>query len=60
MSGPSLTVLYQPAQRLTRHCEERSDEAIQNMLANLGLLRFARNDGASPQVIGEGEKKPWP
>jgi hypothetical protein len=56
MSGPSLIALYQPAQRLTRHCEERS-EAIQTMLANPGLLRFARNDGSSQQVIGEGEKK---
>src|SRR4051812_45108643 len=28
----------------TRHCEERSDEAIQFLLAATGLLRFARND----------------
>jgi hypothetical protein len=27
-----------------RHCEERSDEAIQFLLAASGLLRFARND----------------
>jgi len=27
-----------------RHCEERSDEAIQNGAAALDLLRFARND----------------
>src|SRR5579872_423708 len=32
-----------------RHCEERSDEAIQNIFqgSNSGLLRFARNDGDS-------------
>jgi hypothetical protein len=29
-----------------RHCEERSDEAIQSFLRLHGLLRFARNDGA--------------
>jgi hypothetical protein len=28
-----------------RHCEERSDEAIQLSLLRDGLLRFARNDG---------------
>jgi hypothetical protein len=27
------------------HCEERSDEAIQNRAKMPGLLRFARNDG---------------
>jgi hypothetical protein len=27
-----------------RHCEERSDEAIQNFRRGTGLLRFARND----------------
>jgi len=27
---------------MARHCEERSDEAIQK---SAGLLRFARNDG---------------
>ena len=27
-----------------RHCEERSDEAIQSFLVVSGLLRFARND----------------
>src|SRR6185436_5396383 len=34
-----------------RHCEERSDEAIQGAAHHTGLLRFARNDGgetASP------------
>jgi len=31
-----------------RHCEERSDEAIQASDGRLrGLLRFARNDGGS-------------
>ncbi len=38
-----------PSTALCRHCEERSDEAIQNGLPGLvsgpGLLRFARNDG---------------
>jgi hypothetical protein len=28
-----------------RHCEERSDEAIQSCFQAPGLLRFARNDG---------------
>ena len=28
-----------------RHCEERSDEAIQQAGVQSGLLRFARNDG---------------
>jgi hypothetical protein len=28
-----------------RHCEERSDEAIQFFSWLSGLLRFARNDG---------------
>ena len=30
-----------------RHCEERSDEAIQSFCVASGLLRFARNDGYS-------------
>jgi hypothetical protein len=30
---------------LSRHCEERSDEAIHTSLRPDGLLRFARNDG---------------
>ena len=29
----------------SRHCEERSDEAIHSFLSLRGLLRFARNDG---------------
>jgi hypothetical protein len=41
-------------QKLTRHCEKRSDEAIQNTLATPGLLRFARNDGHSQRVIKNG------
>jgi hypothetical protein len=33
----------------SRHCEERSDEAIYSFFARLdGLLRFARNDGSTP------------
>jgi uncharacterized protein len=39
-----------------RHCEERSDEAIHAASAEepptYGLLRFARNDGAGNQTIG--------
>jgi hypothetical protein len=31
-------------QRFRRHCEERSDEAIQSLTRGSGLLRFARND----------------
>src|SRR5690242_7153791 len=36
-----------------RHCEERSDEAIQSPAHDSGLLRFARNDGerASRSVL---------
>jgi len=30
--------------RNERHCEERSDEAIQTLMVGSGLLRFARND----------------
>jgi hypothetical protein len=38
---------------LTRHCEERSDEAIQRVSeGRSGLLRFARNDGGNqPETI---------
>jgi Fe-S cluster assembly ATP-binding protein len=35
------TVMFRPA----RHCEERSDEAIQGDARDPGLLRSARNDG---------------
>src|SRR5262249_51638919 len=31
---------------IRRHCEERSDEAIQSLMRGSGLLRFARNDAA--------------
>jgi hypothetical protein len=34
---------------LARHCEERSDEAIQTVAQAPGLLRFARNDELLPQ-----------
>src|SRR5450432_3068095 len=33
--------------QLFRHCEERSDEAIQLFLIASGLLRCARNDGVN-------------
>jgi hypothetical protein len=33
--------------RFARHCEERSDEAIQSSRAARGLLRFARNDAGT-------------
>jgi hypothetical protein len=32
------------ASKETRHCQERSDEAIQSASRGAGLLRFARND----------------
>src|SRR5579864_5665978 len=32
---------------ILRHCEERSDEAIQSGVRVPGLLRFARNDGTN-------------
>src|SRR5712671_2683892 len=36
----------------SRHCEERSDEAIYPFFARLdGLLRFARNDGSTPDCL---------
>jgi hypothetical protein len=36
-----------------RHCEERSDEAIQNLRRKTGLLRCARNDDQyNPPVDG--------
>src|SRR6185437_16597855 len=45
-----------------RHCEERSDEAIQNSLvataSRPGLLRFARNDGTPhPEVRAQRASK---
>jgi hypothetical protein len=36
---------------LSRHCEERSDEAIQSLLRGSGLLRCARNDGVLKGTI---------
>ncbi len=35
-----------------RHCEERSDEAIQSRVRGPGLLRFARNDDRYKGVEG--------
>ena len=34
-----------------RHCEERSDEAIQRARRGTGLLRFARNDGVGAAAL---------
>jgi hypothetical protein len=34
----------------TRHCEERSDDAIQFFPVAPGLLRFARNDEFLPML----------
>src|SRR6185437_3659474 len=36
----------------SRHCEERSDEAIQTCCCVSGLLRFARNDEDTSRRIG--------
>src|ERR1700754_2117686 len=44
MACPSVIQTWQH-----RHCEERSDEAIQS-LPDSGLLRFARNDGGVASV----------
>jgi hypothetical protein len=44
-----------------RHCEERSDEAIQLFLCSTGLLRFARNDDRptpAPAARGSGTAAP--
>src|ERR1700722_3864519 len=35
---------------LTRHCEERSDEAIHSFFLRDGLLRYARNDGTASHM----------
>jgi hypothetical protein len=43
--GTNLEVLYQRSLTLTRHGEERSDEAIQDVPKEEGLDCFARNDG---------------
>jgi hypothetical protein len=37
-----------------RHCEERSDEAIQGGARNTGLPRFARNDEVGCVVMERG------
>ena len=49
---------------ITRHCEERSDEAIQSRTRAPGLLRFARNDGGErsapslrPVLMGPGLRR---
>ncbi|NEW93956.1 hypothetical protein DY468_18550 [Rhodopseudomonas sp. BR0M22] len=43
----SSLVMRRIGSALLRHCEERSDEAIQSPVQGPGLLRFARNDGES-------------
>src|SRR3954466_2725862 len=46
-TGSSGVVMRASSDSVLRHCEERSDEAIQSFLGDdTGLLRFARNDGA--------------
>ena len=52
-----LSALAPPGGKSDRlHCEERSDEAIQNPRKRTGLLRFVRNDGgagpASTRLLG--------
>jgi hypothetical protein len=44
------------ARRLSarRHCEERSDAAIQESQDRSGLLRFARNDGNKARALTRG------
>ena len=37
-----------------RHCEERSDEAIQKCRKGTGLLHFARSDGLRHRFLSEG------
>src|SRR5450755_2065755 len=46
---------------LSRHCEERSDEAIQSSALRLstGLLRFARNDGVDGLTQTASSAKAW-
>ena len=49
------------AGRLVRHCEERSDEAIQILSADeVGSLRFARNDDATPRSPRDAAASPAP
>jgi hypothetical protein len=50
-----------PCPRVSRHCEERSDEAIQDRKHRAccpGLLRFARNDAwaRAPAFAGAGSE----
>src|SRR6266404_721663 len=45
-SKDDLVISYGPS----RHCEERSDEAI-HWQPHYGLLRFARNDGSEPLIV---------
>src|SRR6266403_5605123 len=43
---------------ICRHCEERSDEAIQNCSARSGLLRCARNDGFKSVILLTASQQP--
>jgi hypothetical protein len=43
---------------LLRHCEERSDEAIQKLSDPTGLLRFARNDELGQQPAKSARNLP--
>src|SRR5260370_15654928 len=43
--GKASGLMNDPSNGAGRHCEERSDEAIQISGGLHGLLRFARNDG---------------
>ena len=43
----SVMTAFRKGPALNRHCEERSDEAIQGRVRRPGLLRFARNDEVS-------------
>src|SRR6266852_7840484 len=58
-TSPGMTKFLTVAPSNNRHCEERSDEAIQfSALRCYGLLRFARNDGLlrlSQQRIAAGD-----
>ena len=44
---------------IPRHCEERSDAAIQNASHWTGLLRFARNDGSLRAFAASREPNPF-
>ena len=52
--APALARLERRSQR---HCEERSDEAIQSRGRDSGLLRFARNDGNGIVGVNIGANK---